>query len=151
MTKSGGRSAGHKHGRKATHPVGKRTTSDRGIYLGFIIIGGAVVLLAVLLSAGEGSLTGWATLGYVALLAWLTITSAFAAYRGRDLPPWRRSLARLPLRCVGYGTKGGKPISAAHDAPAARKVIIASVVFSVIVLLVLAYFLVPEIRAAIGG
>ena len=78
-----------------------------------------------------------------------TNTAAISVYRGGTLPPWRQALARLPLRCAGYGTKGGKPVEAAHDAPGAKKMIIASVVFSIIALLVLAYVLVPEVREAV--
>jgi len=150
MSKSGTHSTGHKR-KKGAHADVRRTTSDRAIYIGLLIIGGFIVFLGLLLSAGDGSLAGWFAFGYLLLIAWVANTAAFAAYRGRALSPWRQALARLPLRCAGFGTRGGKPLSAAHDAPAARKMVIVSVVVSIVVLLVLAHWLVPEIHQVIGG
>jgi hypothetical protein len=91
-------------------------------------------------------MAGWFAMAYIVLVAWLTNAAAIAVYRGRSLPPWRQALARLPLRFAGYGTKGGKPVEAAHDQPIAKTVIIASLVITVVLLVVLALFIVPEVR-----
>ena len=75
----------------------------------------------------------------------------FGAYRGKRMANWQQALARLPLRFAGYGTKHGKPLAAAHNAAAARKMIAISIVVSVLVLAGLALLLIPALTSAVFG
>jgi hypothetical protein len=132
----------------ARRPTGS-TTSDLSIYIGLLIIGGAVVIGAYLLTTGGH----WreVALAYLVLMAFLVNLYAFGAYQGKRLANWQQALARLPLRWVGYGTKRGKPLTAAHDAPAARKMLIVSIIVSVLILIVLAFLLIPPLTSAVFG
>jgi len=121
--------------------------SDASIYLGLAIIGAAIVGGAWLFSSGDPGVRGWAVVGYIALVAWLTNLYAIAVYRGRQLPNWKLALARLPLRCVGFGRKHGKPVEAAHDEPSARTMIIVSTVISVALVAAAAVFLATDLTA----
>jgi hypothetical protein len=125
------------------------TTSDLSIYIGLIMIGGAIVLAAFLLTDGQH----WRefALAYLILMALFTNVYALGAYHGKRMANWQQALARLPLRCVGYGTKHGKPLVAAHNAVAARKMITVSIVVSVIVLIGLAFLLIPPLTSAVFG
>ena len=132
----------------ARRPTGS-TTSDLSIYIGLLMIGGAVVIGALLLTEGQH----WreVALAYLVLMAFLVNLYAFGAYQGKRLANWQQALARLPLRWVGYGTKRGKPLTAAHDAPAARKMLIVSIIVSVLILIVLAFLLIPPLTSAVFG
>jgi hypothetical protein len=132
-------------GRKPTGP----TTSDLSIYIGLLMIGGAIVLGAYLLTTGAY----WreVALGYLALMAFFINLYALGAYHGKRMANWQQALARLPLRFVGYGTRHGKPLAAAHNAAAARKMIGISMVASVIILIGLAFLLIPALTSAVFG
>ena len=119
--------------------------SDASIYLGLGIIGAAIVGGAWLFSSGDPSVRGWAVVGYVALIAWLINLYAFGVYRGRHLQNWKLALARLPLRCAGFGRKHGKPVEAAHDEPSARTMLIVSAVISVAIVAAAAAFLTTDL------
>jgi hypothetical protein len=120
----------------------RRPTSDRSIYLGLLIIGAGVVIVAWLLTHGAW----WhpVALAYLAALALLMNLYAFNAYRGRPMANWKKALARLPLRFVGYGTRHGKPLSAAHNSARAKKATLVSVAVSVIVLALLVVAFYPD-------
>ena len=122
-----------------------RSTSDRSIYFGLTIIGGMIVLLSALITAGMY----WRefTLGYIIVMAFLINLFAIAAYRGKHMANWKMALARLPLHFAGYGSKHGKPIEAAHGSPSARRAIVLSIIISIIVLIVLSFVLVDELRS----
>jgi hypothetical protein len=140
MSKSTGRS----HRKKGSTPPPARTfRHDRGIYIGFVVIGLAVVVAALLLWEGRKEVWGPVALGYVAALAWLTNLYAFRAYRGLPLANWQQALARLPLRAVGFGTRHGKPVEAAHNAPKARTGILIGVVVSLVIIVALSLVLIP--------
>ena len=132
----------HRHKAKAARPT-LRLARDGTIYLGLVIIGAAVVVLGFLLDGGWHALTGSLAVGYLALMAWLTNHAAYRAYRGQPMANWKQALARLPMRCVGFGAKGGKPLEAAHDAASALRMLVVSAVFSVVVLAGLAGLLIP--------
>ncbi len=135
----------HRHKAKPARPT-SRLARDGTIYLGLVIIGGAVVVLGFLLAGGwRTPLTGGLAVGYLALMAWLTNHSAYRAYRGQPMANWKRALARLPMRCAGFGVKGGKPLEAAHGAASALRMIVISAVFSVLVLTGLAFLLIPDL------
>jgi len=132
-------------GRAPTGP----NTSDLSIYIGLLIIGGAIALAASLLTEAEN----WreVALGYLVLMAILVNLYAVSAYHGKRMANWQQALARLPLRFAGFGTKHGKPLAAAHNAAAARKMISISIVVSVIVLVGLALLLIPALTSAVFG
>lgn len=134
----------HRHKAKAARPTSRRAR-DRTIYLGLVIIGAAVVVLGFLLEGGWRTFTGSLAVGYLALMAWLTNHSAYRAYRGQPMANWKQALARLPMRCVGFGAKGGKPLEAAHGAASAQRMIVISAVFSVLALAGLALLLIPDL------
>ncbi len=134
----------HRHKARAARPTSRRAR-DGTIYLGLVIIGAAVVVLGFLLDGGWHTLTGSLAVGYLTLMAWLTNHSAYRAYRGQPMANWKQALARLPMRCVGFGAKGGKPLEAAHGAASARHMIVISAVFSVLVLAGLAFLLIPDL------
>ncbi|MBT8485611.1 MAG: hypothetical protein HKO59_16260 [Phycisphaerales bacterium] len=118
---------------------------DRSIYLGLIIIGAAVAAFAWLVWTPQ-----WRpiTLGYIIAVAWLVNLYAVSAYQGKHLANWKQALARLPLRFAGFGSRGGKPVDAAHEQPAAKMMIFVSIAVSVLVVLGLTYWLIPAVRVA---
>jgi hypothetical protein len=125
------------------------TTSDLSIYIGLIMIGGAIVIGASLLTEGQH----WreVALAYLILMAFLVNLYAFGAYQGKRMANWQQAMARLSLRWAGYGTKHGKPLTAAHNARAARKMFIISLVVSVLILIALAFLLIPPLTSAVFG
>jgi hypothetical protein len=130
---------------KSKRPAsGARATriNDVNIYIGFIVIGGFVWVLAYLLNHDQ-AFWGAVTLGYVIAIAFLTNLYAFGAYQGKRLANWQQSLARLPLRFAGYGTKGGKALAAAHNADRARSMVILSVLVSVAIVVLASLVLLP--------
>ena len=126
--------------------VAKGNASDGSVYFVLAIIGLAIVAGAFLLAGGRGELVGPVAVGYCAVMGWFAHTSAWAAYRGRRTANWRQALARLPLRCAGFGTESGKPLEAAHNAPAAKKTILTSGIVTVAILGALAVLLIPSLR-----
>lgn len=121
-------------------------TSDGAVYFVLALIGGAIVAVAFLLEEGRGQLVGPVAVGYCAVMGWFAHNSAWAAYRGRRMANWRQALARLILRCAGFGTKSGKPLEAAHNVPAAKKTIIGSGIATIVILGALALWLIPAVR-----
>ena len=115
--------------------------TDRAIYLGFAIVGLFIVVLSWLFT--DGRYWNVVALGYVAAVAYLIHFYTFQAYRGRHLDNWQQALARVPLRFVGYGTKGGRPLEAAHDHAETKKALGLSVAVSLALLVVLSLFLIP--------
>jgi hypothetical protein len=147
MSKSSAKSHRKKKstGRTPTGP----NTSDLSICIGLLIIGGAIVLGAYLLTAGEN----WreVAFGYLVLMAILINVYAVGAYHGKRMANWQQALARLPLRFAGFGTRHGKPLAAAHNAPGARKMIGISIVVSLLILIGLALLLLPALTSAVFG
>ena len=125
------------------------TTSDLSIYIGLLMIGGAIVLAALLLT--EARYWREVALGYLVLMAFFINLYALGAYHGKRMANWQQALARLPLRFAGYGTKRGKPLTAAHNAAAARKMIAISIILSVIILIGLAFLLIPALTTTVFG
>lgn len=105
--------------------------SDRAVYLGMLIVGFFFVMLGWLFAP---EYWGLFALGYLALMAYLINFSVLDVYRGKHLANWRQSLARIPLRTVGYGTKEGRPLDAAHDHPETFRALTWSLIISLIVL-----------------
>jgi hypothetical protein len=117
-------------------PLVRKPMSDPAIYTGTVIIGLFIVLLGAVFT--DVRYWPWFMLGYVALVAYLINIFAWQTYRGQRLVNWQQSLARIPLRFVGYGTKEGKPLEAAHDHPETLKAVQVSVAIGIIILAMLA-------------
>jgi hypothetical protein len=114
-----------------------RKTSERAIYLGVLVVGFFSVMLASLFMG----LQNWPILSvvYLALIAYIIAFDTWLVYRGKHLSNWHQAMAKLPLRFVGYGTKEGKPLDAAHDHPEVFRALMIFVVASVVVLAGLGY------------
>lgn len=118
-----------------------RRAADRAVYIGLIMIGVFAIGLWYLIAEGT-----WAhgLIGYVIAIAILVNLFTFQAYRGQALAGWQQSLARLPLRWVGYGTRHGKPLEAAKGSPSARAMLAVSLAASVIIVSLLSFWLIPS-------
>ncbi len=117
-------------------------TPDGAIYIGLLMIGSFAVLLGFLFTEGKH----WREvgLGYLIAIAYLVNLYTFRAYRGTTLAGWQAALARLPLRCVGYGTRGGRPLEAAKGQENARTMLLVSIATSVVVIAGLSFWLFPR-------
>jgi len=132
MTSRRGGRGGRRHGRGHGHgrPKGKARSAarpegvgDGAVYFLFVFLGACVGVFAWLVAGQQA--TPW-VVGYVIAVLWLLNMAVVRAYRGGELAPWQKSLARLPLRPAGYGVRGGKPIEAAHGQPEVRTAMIAT-------------------------
>lgn len=83
-------------------------------FVGVVVIGGGWMLLGTGLVALVAAL-------YVAVILLAAAIAAVQAARGSTLRWWGRPFATLALRPAGFGTRGGRPIEAAHDEPAALR------------------------------
>ncbi len=135
MTKSASR--GHTK-RSSKKRASRRTVPDGGVYIAFVI-GGAFAMLLWWIADRDSWKSG--LIGYLIALAFLVNLNGWRAYRGRHLSGWQQALARLPLRCVGYGAKGGRPIETAHGAPNARMILFVSLAVSAVIILLLSWWL----------
>lgn len=113
--------------------------SDRSVYLGTIIVGLFVVILGWLLS--EGTYWRQVMLGWIVLVVLNINFAGWDLYRGRKLSDWKQSLAKLPLRSAGYGTKDGKPLETAHGQPAVRGAMLMFGVISVVLIAAASFIL----------
>lgn len=111
--------------------------ADGGVYIVIVMFGAFGLLLWSV--AGQDWHHG--LLGYLVAVALLVNVAAIRAYLGHDLSWFQRALAHLPLRCVGYGTRKGRPIQQARGAANALRIIVVSVLFSVGVLALLGWLL----------
>jgi FlaA1/EpsC-like NDP-sugar epimerase len=131
-------------GRSASTASPRYVARDRTIYIGIVAITlFAMFLIALLIGPEQWPVTALAA---VIVLSWLVNWHAFLAVRGTHMAHWKQALARLPLRCAGYGSKGGRPLDAAHNEPQAMKMVIISTVTSVVIIAVLAVLIVPTIK-----
>ena len=129
------------HKRKKSQPkIKERRASDRSIYFGLTLIGIFVVLLAIPLTGGQ--LWQELLVGYLLAIAWLVNLYTFRAWRGQALGTFQAALARLPLRCVGYGTKGGKPVEAAAKQDNAKLMLMVSIAASIVIIAVASVLLI---------
>jgi len=110
---------------------------DGGVYIGILMIGAfGVWLIAIATGDWKQGL-----LGYIIAVAFLVNLSAWQVCRGKTIVGWKQSLARLPLRCVGYGTRGGKPLAAAHGSDRAKMMLSVSIATSFVAVLALTLLL----------
>ena len=128
--------------RRKARPQKSKVASDRTIYSGILLIGFFFVALASLFFEGH-----WREplVLYIAVIAYLLVTATLSIYRGKHIPNWQQALARIPLRFVGFGTKEGRPLEAAHDQPATRKAFIVALLVSIVVVVALGLLLLPPL------
>lgn len=126
----------------APQPQQSRPTSDKVIYSGLMLIGFFACAIGSIIFEDQWRLIA---VSYVAILAYLVNINVWHVYRGKHLGNLASSLARIPLRFVGYGTKGGKPLEAAHDHASTLRAFFVSVIVSLLIVAVLALLLIPEI------
>lgn len=122
-----------RHERKLSskaRPHQPKVTSDRAIYGGVILIGFFFTILGWMLMDAH-----WREplIIYIAAMAYIIVLATFAVYRGKHIPNWQQALARIPLRFVGYGTKDGKPLEAAHGQANTRNALLMSMIVSLAV------------------
>lgn len=132
--------------RKKQEAVRRRAAqreNDRGVYATIIMVG---VFGLFLWFIASHETFPHAVVGYVVAVLGMINVFAWKACRGSDLSMWQRSLAKIPLRFAGYGTKGGKPLTAAHDQQDAMMMFYLSLAVSVVLILVLSFLLIPELR-----
>jgi hypothetical protein len=134
----------HKGGarKQAARAPSRRTGApDGAIYIGLVMIGAfAVWLWTIVTPELQGS---WrhGLLVYVILVLALINAYTWQVYFGKRLYRWQQSLARLVLRWAGYGTRGGRPLEAAHGSRRAKVMLILAMATSVVIIAALAWLL----------
>jgi hypothetical protein len=78
---------------------------------------------------------------YVIVVLALVNLYTWRVYFGGRLARWQQSLARLSLRWAGFGTRGGRPLEAAHGSRRAGVMLILTMVTSVVIIVALAWWL----------
>ncbi len=136
MSKSSSKS--HSKKRAPAKVKAKAVIPDGGIYT-FIVGVGVIGLVFWWASSPEDWQYG--LVGYLIAVAIIVNLNAWKACQGHHLSSWQQSLARLPLRCAGYGLKGGHPIETAKGHKGAKTIVFLSIVFSVVVILLLSWLL----------
>lgn len=136
MSKSSSKS--HPKKRAPSNTTKRSVIPDGGIYT-FIVGVGAIGMVFWWGSSPDDWQYG--LVGYLIFIAILVNLNAWKACQGRRLSSWQQSLARLPLRCAGYGIKGGRPIEAAKSHQGAKTMVLISMAFSVAVILLLTWWL----------
>ena len=134
---------GAHHGRKHTKRVVPKPValSDKAVWTAIGMVGVFVIALWYLVSRET-----WrhGVVGYLIAVAFLVNYYAWRVSTGHQLLAWQQPLARLPLRWVGYGTKGGKPLDAARGSAGARTMVIVSIALSMALIVVATWVLVPR-------
>ena len=125
----------------------REPTPDSTYFYGTLMIGAFVYLC-------WGMVTElWAVglIVFAALLALSVSVNAFRASMGHTLKGWKAAMARVALRWAGYhrGTDG-KPLEEAKGKADARKMVIISTVVGVVIVAGLSFWLIPEMRDAVG-
>lgn len=131
------------HHHKAHKPVARKpppSNLDGGVYIGILMIGGFGIWLVTIWAGPEAWKQG--LLGYVIAVGFLVNFYAWQVCAGRTIAGWKQSLARLPLRCAGYGTRNGKPLSAAHGSDRAKMMLYVSIATTFVVVLGMTLFLI---------
>ena len=110
------------------------TNLDGGVYIGIMMIGAfGIWLFAIASDSADAWKQG--LLGYIIAVGFLVNHSAWQVCGGKAIVGWKQSLARLPLRCVGYGTRGGKPLAAAHGSDRAKMMLFVSIATTLVAVL----------------
>ena len=121
-------------------PPRPATNMDGGVYIGILMIGAFGIWLFTIVSDSPDA---WkhGLLGFIIAVAVLVNLSGWQVCAGKTIVGWKQSLARLPLRCVGYGTRGGKPLAAAHGSDRAKMMLFVSIATSFVAVLALTFLL----------
>jgi hypothetical protein len=124
----------------ARAPTRRRGAPDGAVYIGLIMIGAFGIWLWTIVAPGPDA---WkhALLVYVILVLALINLYTWRVYFGARLANWQQSLARLSLRWAGYGTRGGRPLAAAHGSRPAGIMLMLTMATSVAIIVVLAWLL----------
>ena len=133
------------HGEHKPKPVAA-PVPDRTVWFLAALIGGFGVVIACLITSERYMLH--LAFGYIALLLYTINLEGWMVYLAKPRSDWRRVLAKLPLMPVGYGTKGDKPLEAAHGQPAVRKALIIFGLISVALVAAMVYLLVVLSRGS---
>jgi F0F1-type ATP synthase assembly protein I len=147
MSKPSAKKPSHHRRKSRSQSLEQRRASDRTIYIGVLVIGLFIVLIAWLLTMGKGGHWREITIAYVVVMAWLTNFYTYLAYRGKQMANWKQALARLPLRFAGYGTKKGRPLDAAHGRRDARNMLLISITVSIVVIVLLCVLIPPDLTS----
>lgn len=140
MTRSHHKSAGKGHPRRTQTGV-----ADGGVYIGLVMIGVFGIGLSSIFFSSENA-DAWkqVLVGYVIAVAFFVNLYTWRVCAGKTLTGWQQSLARLPLRCVGFGTRSGKPLAAAHGSDRAKMMLFMSIATSAVVIVGLSLWLIPS-------
>jgi hypothetical protein len=139
MSKAHHKGAARKHSPRASG--GRKGPPDGAVYIGLIMIGAFGVWLWSLVSFQDDNAWKHGTLVYVIAVLALVNLFTWHVYFGKRLAPWKQSLARLPLRLTGYGTRRGRPLEAAHGSRSAGIMLILTMATSVVVIAALFWLL----------
>ncbi len=138
----------HRKSTRQGHPRTTRTTGtgtlDGGVYIGLFMIGVFGIGLFSIISPENADAWKQGVLGYVIAVAILVNLYTWRVCAGKTLAGWQQSLARLPLRCAGFGTRGGKPLAAAHGSDRAKMMLFVSIATSALVIAGLTVWLIPS-------
>lgn len=116
------------------HPRPAPANLDGGVYIGILMIGVfGIWLVTIFVDSPDAWKQG--LLGFVIAVGFLVNFYTWKVCAGKPIAGWKQSLARLPLRCVGYGTRGGKPLSAAHGSDRAKMMLYLSIATTCVVIL----------------
>ncbi len=117
------------------------TNLDGGVYIGILMIGAfGIGLMSIFLDSGDAWKQG--LIGWVIAVGFLVNFYAWQVCAGKTITGWKQSLARLPLRCAGYGTRGGKPLAAAHGSDRAKMMLFVSIATTFVAVLGLTLWLI---------
>ncbi len=128
---------------KGHHKAKPRSPStgppDGAVYVGLLMIGSFGVWMWTIL----GGQWQHAVVGYTIAIAVLINLYTWRVLNGKRLLGWQQSLARLPLRWVGFGTRGGKPLEAAHGSDRAKIMLFLSIATCAVIVAGLTVWLIP--------
>lgn len=109
----------------------KERSNDKAVYITIIMVG--LFILGVWFLASDS--WPWAIVGMIGATLIMINLFGWKIIMGHKLAPWQRSLAKIPLRFVGYGTRRGKPLDAAHQSDTARMALYLAGALSVVIIL----------------
>lgn len=106
-------------------------SNDKAVYITIIMVG--LFLLGIGFLATEH--WPWWIVGMIGAVLAMINYFAWRIVIGHKLQQWQRSLAKVPLRFVGYGIRGGKPLDAAKGEDPAKMALYVTAALSVLIVL----------------
>lgn len=135
----------HPHNERQHHkkkPVRNEATNpmpDGAVYIGLLLIGVfAVLVISIVFNVPWQQLA----IGYVLALIFLVNLYAWRVYLGHEIAPWSQALARIPLRFAGFGTREGRPLTAAKGEQRAATILWLCLALSAMAMVAAGYLLV---------